>query len=154
MKMYVSRCDVGGALLLMLFLWPGCQAAPGTEVAVFASGKPKSEVRLKRADDGRTVRDGWYRSWHENGQVHEEGLYVNGKMHGTWTIWDEHGRKRGQQQYHEGRRHGRWFAWHADGRLARRWQYREGIMEGVWLTWNEAGTLIEELHYKDGILIP
>ena len=86
MKILLTRCDVGGALLLMLILLPGCQAAPGTEVAVFASGKPKSEVRLKSADDGRTVRDGWYRSWHENAPQFMPGDYVLEARHELWGI--------------------------------------------------------------------
>ncbi|MFQ5410973.1 MAG: toxin-antitoxin system YwqK family antitoxin [Phycisphaerae bacterium] len=154
MKTSVSGWGVVVAPMLACWALAGCHPAAGTEVTVFASGKPKSEVRLKRMDDGRMVRDGWYRSRHENGRIHEEGLYVSGKMHGVWTIWDARGRKRGHQQYLEGRRHGRWFAWHADGRLASRGQYQHGKKTGVWFIWNEAGTLIDEQHYKDGILLP
>ncbi len=139
---------VGGASV-----WAGCQAAPGVEAAAFASGKPKSQVALARSSQGGTLRHGWYRSWHENGRLHEEGLYVQGNKQGVWTVWDAQGRKRGHEVYDGGKRAGRWLAWHANGRLARQEQYAGGEPHGPWREWDESGLLVREEMYDRGIRV-
>ncbi len=135
------------------FVCSGCHAAPGVETAAFASGKPKSQVALQRTSQGGAVRHGWYRSWHENGRMHEEGLYVQGEKHGVWTVWDAQGRKRGHEVYDGGQRAGRWLAWHANGRLARQEQYAAGKPHGVWRWWDESGGLVREEAYDQGMKV-
>ncbi len=154
MPILIARCRCLGLLLLTLCLLPACQPSPGAEVALFAGGATKPKADRKINADGRGASDGWYRSRHANGQVHEQGLYLNGKMHGEWTVWDEHGRQRGRQQYVDGRRHGQWTAWHPNGRIARRWQYTDDEPHGLWQTWDEAGNLIEEVLYNRGKQLP
>lgn len=139
---------VAGALV-----WTGCQAAPGVEAAAFASGKPKSQVAWQRTSQGGAVRHGWYRSWHENGRLYEEGLYVQGNKQGVWSIWDAQGRKRGHEVYDGGKRAGRWLAWHANGRLARQEQYAAGAPHGPWHEWDESGRLVKEVLYDRGISV-
>lgn len=150
----VLKWRIVGATLTVASLTFGC-LPPDQEVIPFENGKTKSQVYVKKNRDGKTIRHGLFQSWHENGQLHERGTYINGKMCGPWTIYDEQGRKRGHQHYNlEGRRHGLWVAWHANGQLARRWQYDHGKCHGKWLTCDEDGNVIRTEIYDQGVKQP
>ncbi len=148
MRIAIARFTSSGVLLLAMCMQTACQ--PGGEGGLFADGAMKSKAERRANAEGAPIQNGWFRSRHANGRVHEQGLYVNGKMHGEWTVWDEHGRMRGRQQYLDGLREGQWTAWHKNGRIARRWQYANDQPHGVWLTWDENGVLIERELYERG----
>lgn len=131
----------------------GCRTSTGPAWISPTDGKAKPQGAVKTGN-GETPRNGWFRSWHRNGQLREEGLYVHGQMHGPWSIYDEYGRKRGLQNYSKGQRHGQWLSWHANGRLARRWQYDHGKKHGDWLTWDEKGNLSQRESYNHDIKQP
>lgn len=64
------------------------------------------------ADKGKTVyteqNDGTVKMvrTHDNGQVAEEGTYLNGRPEGRWQTWDANGNKTAEINYREGKRHG------------------------------------------------
>lgn len=49
--------------------------------------------------------------YHDNGQVHQQGFYKDGKPHGQWTMFDADGKKVAMGQYVEGQKTGKWFYW-------------------------------------------
>jgi len=85
------------------------------------------EIRTIRYDDGR---------WCEQ-------EYVDGKLHGTWTVFYANGQKEWQRQHSKGRHEGYLRKWDKTGRLIEEMWYHLGVLHGCWRTWDEAG--IEEI---------
>lgn len=53
--------------------------------------------------------------FHENGQIAQEGFYMDGKLHGEWQMFDESGKKLALGQYVFGQKSGKWFFWNQEG---------------------------------------
>src|ERR1022692_1202260 len=81
------------------------------------------EIRTIRYDDGR---------WCEQ-------EYVDGKLHGTWTVFYANGQKEWQRQHSSGRHEGYLRKWDKAGRLIEEMWYHLGVPNGCWKTWDEAG---------------
>jgi antitoxin component YwqK of YwqJK toxin-antitoxin module len=47
----------------------------------------------------------------DNGQVKEEGFYLEGKLHGKWVSYTESGIKQTIGEYESGSKVGKWFFW-------------------------------------------
>src|ERR1041385_7240318 len=69
---------------------------------------------------------GEYRTWHDNGVIHSETFYVDGKEHGTAKQYD------------------------SDGKLIGTYKMDHGT--GVDLWYLTLGVLSEERHYSDGAM--
>lgn len=67
--------------------------------------KPKYEVVDKM------VKATYY---HDNGQIQQEGFYLDGKLHGKWTSYTEAGAKQTMGEYESGAKVGKWFFWSGD----------------------------------------
>jgi antitoxin component YwqK of YwqJK toxin-antitoxin module len=62
--------------------------------------------------------DGRYASfWRDNGDVHEQGDYKNGRRHGIWTRWYHNGQMEYGHEYDHGRSVGRWIDFGVDGHV-------------------------------------
>jgi hypothetical protein len=82
-----------------------------------------SELRTIRYDDGR---------WCEQ-------EYVNGKLHGRWTVFYANGRKHWERQLSNGRQEGYQRTWDETGRLVEEQWYHLGELHGSWRRWTDAG---------------
>lgn len=107
---------------------------------------------------------GFYRTWHENGHLHEMAWYENGKEHGTTEQYDEHGNLIGtysmvhgtgidlwfvepgvlaeERHYQDGERHGyeRW--WDGNNQtIGQEGHFWHGVEHGIFREWNQAGRL-------------
>lgn len=49
--------------------------------------------------------------FYENGQVQQEGYFVNGKLDGIWVSYNESGDKIASGEYVDGVKTGKWFFW-------------------------------------------
>ena len=49
--------------------------------------------------------------FYENGQVKEQGFYLDGKLHGKWVSYNQDGTKQTIGEYNEGQKTGKWFFW-------------------------------------------
>jgi antitoxin component YwqK of YwqJK toxin-antitoxin module len=49
--------------------------------------------------------------FYENGQVQQEGYFVNGKLDGIWVSYNEAGDKISSGEYLAGLKTGKWFFW-------------------------------------------
>jgi len=76
------------------------------------------------------VREGPSRRWRHARAVEEEGLYRDGKRHGTWTRY-----------------------WGTGGRHTQA-EFRDGAQNGWMLRWDEAGRLTERIRFEDGAPAP
>ena len=53
--------------------------------------------------------------YHDNGQIAQTGTFLNGELHGKWTMFDSQGNKVAMGQYENGHKAGKWFFWGQDG---------------------------------------
>jgi antitoxin component YwqK of YwqJK toxin-antitoxin module len=49
--------------------------------------------------------------YHDNGNVKEEGFYLDGKLHGKWSSYNQQGEKLAIGEYANGAKTGKWFFW-------------------------------------------
>lgn len=49
--------------------------------------------------------------YYDNGQVKQEGYYLDGKLHGKWVAFNEDGSKQSIGEYNKGAKSGKWFFW-------------------------------------------
>ena len=47
----------------------------------------------------------------DNGQIREEGFYLDGKLQGKWISYTENGVKQTMGEYENGAKVGKWFFW-------------------------------------------
>ena len=110
-------------------------------------------------------REGLWRFWHENGQLKQEGSYVNGEREGLHRSWHDNGQLKEEGSYVNGKAEGLYRMWHDNGQLEGKGVYKEsegkekgstGIptdgREGLWLFWHDNGQLEQEGSYVNGKL--
>ena len=51
--------------------------------------------------------------YYDNGQVKQEGEYLNGKLHGKWVSYNEDGTKQTSGEYNQGEKVGTWTFYNA-----------------------------------------
>jgi antitoxin component YwqK of YwqJK toxin-antitoxin module len=61
--------------------------------------------------DGELLKATYY---HDNGEVSQEGQFLNGKLHGEWKMFGEDGKKIAMGEYTQGKKTGKWFFWDAE----------------------------------------
>ena len=66
------------------------------------------EVKPKLEVVDQMVKATYY---YDNGQVKQEGYYLDGKLHGKWTSYNEDGTKLTMGEYNKGTKTGKWFFW-------------------------------------------
>ena len=66
------------------------------------------EVKPKYEVIGEEVKATFY---YDNGQVKQEGNYLNGKPNGKWVSFNEDGTKQAIGEYNKGVKTGKWFFW-------------------------------------------
>lgn len=69
------------------------------------------EVQPKYEIVGKQVKATYF---HDNGQVKQEGNYLNGKLQGKWISYNESGNKVAIGEYNNGVKVGKWFFWTED----------------------------------------
>lgn len=86
----------------------------------------------------------WY---YENGVVAEEGFYLNGKKHGTWTSFDENGKKAVVANWASDKKDGNFYIMHSNGKVKYHIVYSNS-KKVVASEWDENGVLITENQSK------
>lgn len=49
--------------------------------------------------------------FYDNGQIKEQGFYLDGKLHGKWVSYTKNGAKQTMGEYNKGMKVGKWFFW-------------------------------------------
>ncbi len=95
-------------------------------------------------------REGLWRFWHENGQLSQEGNYLNGKVEGLRRWWYENGQLEQEENSVNGKEEGLIRLWHENGELKQEGNYVNGKAEGLYVRWYENGQLNQEGNYLNG----
>ena len=84
--------------------------------------------------------------WRDNGEVHEQGEYKDGKRHGIWTRWYHNGQMEYGHEYDRGRSVGRWIDFGIDGHIASNREFLRDLPAELADVWPEA--LVEGVPVK------
>ena len=68
-----------------------------------------------------------------------EQQYVDGKLHGTWTVFFANGQKEWERQHEIDRKEGYFRRWDEGRRLIEEQWYHQDELHGRWRRWDEAG---------------
>lgn len=100
---------------------------------------------------------GIYRSYHENGQLGEEGHYDYNVKIGSWNYWDSKGNRTRDIIYKEGILSCQYCEWHPDHRLKLVGHYSNGKKNGLWIRTRRTTDFMVFLnsaqYFIDGILL-
>jgi len=126
--------------------------------------KDKSHYKLVQINDvPKSVLDGTFVSYFNNGKKEKEINYKNGKKHGLESEWYAGGKKRTEINYRNGYKMGSFSFWYESGIQGSVGEYdtlqekssskklitRE-VKTGKWQEWNKNGTLIKQNNYLAG----
>lgn len=97
------------------------------------------------------IKDGPYTSYHENGQLENEGNYKNGEKSGVWKEYWDNGQLFQEWDYTSSK-NGIHRTYWKNGQLFNEYNYKEGKKDGIHKSFTEEGQLHTEVYYKDDTL--
>jgi hypothetical protein len=121
--------------LLALLLLAGGE----TRRESWPGGGPRAEYEVEVRSDGRELRSGAWRSWHEDGTLASEGRFAEDRETGRWMLYHPGGAKAAEGSFARGERTGVWETFHADGARASKGRYEKGERSGEWSFWDASG---------------
>ncbi len=93
---------------------------------------------------------GSFRTWHDNGILHHESHYIEGKEHGISRQYDWDGNLIGTYEMNRGTGADLWYC--EKGILSEERYLKNGEREGYERWWNgDNATIFSEQHFKEGI---
>lgn len=75
---------------------------------IFSGMLFSQEVKPKFEIVNNLVKATYY---YDNGQIMQQGFYLDGKLHGKWVSFREDGDKKVMGEYENGKKTGKWFFW-------------------------------------------
>ena len=93
---------------------------------------------------------GPYGKWYKNGQMAEQGNYINGVITGRVTMWYKNGQLRDIDNYISGAPFGKSTNYFENGQIQEVGQYKNGKMDGLWISFYETGERLGETNWRDG----
>ncbi len=70
-----------------------------------------AQVEPKFEKEGNKVKATYF---HANGEVSQQGYFLNEKLEGEWKMFNEKGDKIAMGNYNHGVKHGTWLFWEGD----------------------------------------
>jgi antitoxin component YwqK of YwqJK toxin-antitoxin module len=114
-----------------------------------AGGRIKEEWECIPDKDGKEIRHGVAKIFHQNGQLMEQGLYIYGKKCGKWTAFHNNGIKAEEGLVLDDLDEGIWQYWDETGRLVESGTWKQGKPDGKWFVYLKSGRVLEGA-WKDG----
>jgi len=113
----------------------------------YPNGSTRRQWIVKILPDGTEVEHGESLRWHDNGQIEQQGDYVDGVREGVVLSWYADGQMRGEGRLHRSRRIGTWTMWHKNGQKRIETAYELGLKHGRSTAWDADGNVIEMGEY-------
>jgi len=109
-----------------------------------------SVARIYTVLKGTDVREGVALSYHPNGKLAVEAPYKNGKLDGVFRSYDENGNLHESIGYLDGEEEGYSILYYSNGKKKSRETYSRGILNGVSEEWDEKGKLRRQIPFENG----
>ena len=136
-----------------------------------STGNPMEKYEVIEAN-GSFIKDGYYKSWYENGQLKDDGQFQENKKTGEWKSYYENGQQSIMANYAEDEKVGTWTGWYPSGQKLQEelflpeggkqtfWyqtgqkklegNLKSGLKDGIWNFWTPDGTLVRVFKYVKG----
>jgi|JI9StandDraft_1071089.scaffolds.fasta_scaffold04458_3 antitoxin component YwqK of YwqJK toxin-antitoxin module len=146
--------DAEGHLLALEYYERG--KAEGLHTSYWPNGARKQERSWHLGRE-----HGPFKRWHANGQVAEQGAWIDGRLDGKilafdasgrplgtselirgtglYTEWTDAGTRASERNFVDGLEHGHRTEWHPDGRKSIESEYVHGVQHGRFAAWDERG---------------
>jgi antitoxin component YwqK of YwqJK toxin-antitoxin module len=115
----------------------------------FLSGKEQGKWTQRFAkDEGQLFSTGQENEF--TGPFTSEATFLDGKLHGQWTIKDGSGQQVVEWSFDNGVRSGTWTWWHSNGQKRLEAIYVNGALSGDVQEWDRDGKSVTQNTYIDG----
>lgn len=135
-----------------------CSRVTRQAVETLRDGTVAKRFCVRVESNGEPVAHGWYSEWYPNGTKKTQGLYQMGKKFGTWKSWHwngnlesegvflndwqngvfrtyyPNGNKKSEGHFKDGKHHGKYTAWHMSGAVRFEAEYVEGKENGRFIS--------------------
>ena len=121
----------------------------GKNLCKFENGEIHSEANYI---DGKI--EGKRTWWHENGEIHSETNYIDGKLMGKIKyFYYDIGQIESEKNYKDNQLNGKSTYWYKNGQKFSEGNYKDDKPDGKWTFWKKNGQKDEERNYKDNDLV-
>lgn len=108
------------------------------------------EIHRSTADIGGSVLVNDYVKYYKSKQLAEKGVFDNGLKDGLWKSWHENGNLAKIEKWKNGSRHGNFITYTENGEKKVEGTYRNHKKHGTWIDYVSQDTLV----YEKGFIIP
>ena len=107
-KVYALILGLGFALMVGCGSGDKSPTGPGGEkietvTTTHSNGNTQFEFDFYRPSNNEIVQHGINKTYYENGNIQQEGEYVNGKREGVWSFYDKNGVKTHEGTFQDGK---------------------------------------------------
>ncbi len=127
-------------------------------LAVIGCSKPIEVIQEKDTNGNLQVeyerrkedfaKHGWYKRYHDSGQLLEESTYKDNKLEGERKLYYKNGKVEASETYSNGVFEGTFKAYYPTGQLNQEGNYINNEMTGDWTFYHETGELKEVVFFK------
>jgi len=132
-------------------LLSACSKRIEKEVTDPLSGKLYEKYEYIETDDGSFKKDGYYKKWYSNGQIHLTGFYENNLKTAEWKVYYEDGTVQEVASYLIDTLHGKRESFYKNGKLKFSAEYVKGEKQGLVKEYFENGQLEKEYNCVNGL---
>ncbi|MBF0433301.1 MAG: toxin-antitoxin system YwqK family antitoxin [Fibrobacteria bacterium] len=117
----------------------------------YPNGKLKEQWEVTKDEYGQEIKNGLYKAWFDNGQIHHEINYLDDKKHGVQRSYYKNGKQELEENYLFGKLSGKKKTWTIDGKPELEMDYVDGKKHGLDKRYRENGKIHHEISYKNGL---
>ncbi len=119
----------------------------------YKNGHVRTMYEFYRDDNGRLVRDGYYRTYYECGLPKHETTYLDGKKEGKWIEYHRNGQLKMEASYVANRKEGTCIYYDEDGKKIVEETYKADVPHGRFVFFGSQGTADNVVVFHEGKLI-
>ncbi len=125
----------------------------GYKVRVFHPDKKTLIEEKAYSTPALTLLHGFYRSYWDDGSIHEQGTYQFGRKHGLWLEAEPYKGKSASGEYQNQRKEGLWTQLDSNGMVESVYNWHDGKRHGKFFLYDISGEKINEGLFRNDTLI-
>lgn len=128
-----------------------CNKREIREVKDPISGQVLEQFQVKENKEGSFLKDGFYKSWYNNGQIECNGNYSVNKKTGLWNYWYSSGQIKSEYSFKEDSLNGDFKKWYENAQLKIEGKYDFGNLIGEWTSYHDNGQVSAKEYYTNDL---